>query len=128
MNVLTETAEKTVADWRREIDVIDGQVLLLLNLRASIACKLAATKAASGLPAYDGQRERQVLARIEAMNAGPLESASILDIFRRIIRETRRIGTKAMRQYQNSPETTEQQVTEITQEHCNGDQHGSRRV
>ncbi len=55
---------KTLADWRREIDALDTEILRLLSQRARIACELGAIKVASGLPAYDGRRERQVLDRV----------------------------------------------------------------
>ena len=51
---------------------------------------------ASGLPAYDGNRERQVLARVVDKNIGPLDQQSVTDIFAGIIRETRRLGTQRM--------------------------------
>ncbi len=49
--------EKTLADWRQEIDALDTELLRLLNRRAAIACEIAVIKVASGLPAYDGKRE-----------------------------------------------------------------------
>jgi chorismate mutase len=83
---------------RSEIDRLDNELLRLLNQRARIACELGAIKIESGLPAYDGRRERQVLARMCAENEGPLGPESVANIFRRIILETRRIGIRSMRQ------------------------------
>jgi len=97
MNQVTENGEKTLADWRCEIDAVDTELLRLLSRRASIACEVALIKVAAGLAAYDERRERQVLERVDAQNQGPLGSESVLRIFRSIIRETRRLGTKAMR-------------------------------
>jgi chorismate mutase len=48
------------------------------------------------VPAYDGNRERQVLARVLEQNTGPLDQQSVTDIFSGIIRETRRLGTQRM--------------------------------
>jgi chorismate mutase len=92
----TGTADKTLDDWRRQIDALDSELLRLLNQRAAIACEIASIKAASGLPAYDGNRERQVLARVVQKNTGPLDEQSVIDIFSGIIRETRRLGTQRM--------------------------------
>lgn len=96
----TATSEKTGAhtldDWRRQIDALDTELLRLLNQRAAIACEIASIKVTSGLPAYDGNRERQVLARVLEKNTGPLDQQSITDIFSGIIRETRRLGTQRM--------------------------------
>jgi len=106
MNQETELMEKSLGDWRAEIDQLDDELLLLLNRRAQIACALGAVKIASGLPAYDSRRERQVLARMRAGNQGPYEKESITRIFRRIILETRRIGTLSMRQQRLKSESS----------------------
>jgi len=92
----TANGGKTLDDWRRQIDALDCELLRLLNQRAAIACEIASIKVASGLPAYDGNRERQVLARVAEQNTGPLDQQSITDIFAGIIRETRRLGTQRM--------------------------------
>ena len=98
----TANGEKTLDDWRRQIDALDTELLRLLNQRAAIACEIASIKVASGLPAYDGNRERQVLARVTENNTGPLDEQSVTDIFAGIIRETRRLGTSRM-QGQSDP-------------------------
>jgi len=95
--------KKTLDDWRQQIDALDTELLRLLNQRASIACEIAAIKIASSLPAYDGKREEQVLARVAEKNLGPLDQQSVTAIFRSIIRETRRLGTERMQQSGESP-------------------------
>jgi chorismate mutase-like protein len=84
--------------WRSKIDTLDAELLELLNRRARIACEIASIKAASGLPAYDPQRETEVLSKVAALNQGPLEHQSIHAIFSSIIRETRRLGTERMQE------------------------------
>jgi chorismate mutase-like protein len=96
----TTTGEKTLEDWRRQIDALDTELLRLLNQRAAIACEIAIVKVASGLPAYDGNRETQVLARVAEKNTGPLDQQSVTAIFQGIIRETRRLGTRRMEEQQ----------------------------
>jgi chorismate mutase len=99
----TANGGKTLDDWRRQIDALDSELLRLLNQRAAIACEIASIKVASGLPAYDGNRERQVLARVVQKNTGPLDQQSITDIFAGIIRETRRLGTQRMEEVSAIP-------------------------
>jgi chorismate mutase len=96
MDQQTASGNKTLDDWRRQIDALDSELLRLLNQRAAIACEIASIKVASGLQAYDGNRERQVLARVAEKNTGPLDQQSVMDIFAGIIRETRRLGTQRM--------------------------------
>jgi chorismate mutase len=122
MNQGTESNTKSLEGWREEFDLLDAQLLRLLNQRAAVACRIGAVKIAASLPAYDGRRERQVLARIRAHNAGPFPSESVARIFRRIIVETRKIGKQAMQQ---KLAKREQRATE---ERRNGYQHGGRRV
>src|SRR5690242_21836251 len=95
--------DKTLDDWRRQIDALDSELLRLLNQRAAIACEIALVKVAAGLPAYDGNRERQVLARVTEQNTGPLDQQSVTDIFASIIRETRRLGTQRMEEVSAIP-------------------------
>ncbi|HXB22748.1 MAG TPA: chorismate mutase [Candidatus Solibacter sp.] len=83
---------------RKEIDLLDAELLRLLNERARIVLELAAIKKSSGLPAFDGQREQEVLDRIHRQNQGPLEPESVVTVFRAIIHEFRKIGEAAMRQ------------------------------
>jgi chorismate mutase len=123
MSHVTEVSTKSLQEWRQEIDLLDNELLRLLNQRARIACELGAIKVANGLAAYDGRRERQVLARIRAENQGPLTVESVASIFRRIILETRRIGTWSMRQ-QNGKWKAKDGI----EEQSNGHQHGSWRV
>jgi chorismate mutase-like protein len=90
--------QKSLADWRQEIDALDLELLRLLNRRAAIACEIAKVKVASGIAPYDPRREAQVLERITAQNAGPFEDQSVRAIFHSIIHETRCLGTKKMQE------------------------------
>jgi chorismate mutase len=116
MNQPTKNGVHPLQGRRLEIDRLDNELLRLLNERARIACELGAIKIASGLPAYDGRRERQVLARMCAANHGPLAAESVANIFRRIILETRRIGIRSMRQQR----TKSAAVNNLSKEERNG--------
>jgi chorismate mutase-like protein len=107
-------SEKSRAKWRNEIDILDGELLRLLNERARIAAVLGALKVSSGLPVYDGRRERQILARLCDSNQGPLDRESVSTIFRCIIRESRRL--EASRQHA----AHKSQYRQSGQEYSNG--------
>lgn len=111
----TFIGEKALEDCRRQIDALDAELLRLLNQRAAIACEIASIKAVSGLPAYDGNREGQVLARVVEKNTGPLDGQSVTDIFAGIIRETRRLGTQRMQEQskERSLESGRRQVVDV---------------
>ena len=63
--------------------------------------------------------KQQILERICEQNQGPLAPESITEIFRCIIRESRRVEETSMRKLENNF---------FKQENHNGHQHGSRRV
>ena len=77
--------------WRKEIDDIDAEILRLLNMRARLALKVGALKQAADLPCCDPERERSVLERLQELNPGPLDHRAVGKVFRRIIRESRRM-------------------------------------
>ena len=80
-----------IEHWRKEIDDIDSELLRLLNMRARLAIKVGALKQAAHIPFCDPDRERAVLQRLQAINCGPLDERAVGKVFRRIIRESRRV-------------------------------------
>ena len=80
-----------IEHWRREIDDIAAELLRLLNMRARLALKVGAIKQAADIPFLDADRERTVLQRLQEMNDGPLDERAVGKVFRRIIRESRRL-------------------------------------
>ena len=80
-----------IEHWRKEIDEIDAELLRLLNMRARLALKVGALKQAAHLPFCDPERERLVLERLQEINPGPLDERAVDKLFRRIIRESRRV-------------------------------------
>jgi chorismate mutase len=87
----TEALAMDIEHWRNEIDEIDAELLRLLNIRARLALKVGALKRTAHLPFCDPDRERYVLRRLQDMNTGPLDDRAVEKLFRRIIRESRRI-------------------------------------
>jgi len=84
-------------NWRREINDLDQKLLELLNRRASVALKVGESKKASGLDVCDHTREHLVVERMCANNPGPLDDRAIVELYRAIIHESRRIQTLAAR-------------------------------
>ncbi|HKR22121.1 MAG TPA: chorismate mutase, partial [Pyrinomonadaceae bacterium] len=58
--------------------------------------KVGALKKAKSLPIVDIDRERTVLQRLQELNDGPLDQRAIDKLFRRIIRESKRIESVGM--------------------------------
>lgn len=80
---------RTRDELRADIDVIDSQLLELLNRRVELAIEIARLKPRDGVPHVDRQRERTVINRACAANAGPMHRRSVTRVFRVVIRESR---------------------------------------
>ena len=78
---------QSLTDLRRAIDAVDDQVLALLNRRAGLAADVGRLKSETAPEAlfHAPKREREILARLEAENAGPFPRAAIRTIFQEIM-------------------------------------------
>jgi prephenate dehydratase/chorismate mutase len=84
----------SIEDWRAEINALDSELLRLLNQRAGLALKVGESKTASGVNLCDHTREREVIDRMCEANEGPLDDRAIVELYRAIIHESRRIQTR----------------------------------
>ncbi len=85
----------SIDDWRSRIDALDGELLRLLNERARIALKVGESKKEAGASLCDHTREREVIERMREANEGPLDDRAIIELYRAIIHESRRIQSLA---------------------------------
>src|ERR1700730_3707552 len=85
----------SIDDWRSRIDALDGELLRLLNERARIALKVGESKKEAGASLCDHTREREVIERMCEVNQGPLDDRAIVELYRAIIHESRRIQNLA---------------------------------
>jgi chorismate mutase/prephenate dehydratase len=72
-------------DLRSRIDAIDDGILALLEQRADIVAGVARAKRDAGLPAYDPEREREVLERLAQKGAGRFPRESLTAVFREVM-------------------------------------------
>src|SRR2546427_5375149 len=85
----------SVEDWRAEINALDIELLRLLNQRARLALNVGESKRDAGVHLCDHTREREVIERMCEANEGPLDDRAVVELFRAIIHESRRIQTRA---------------------------------
>lgn len=85
----------SIEDRRAEINALDRELLRLLNKRARLALQVGESKTASGLSLCDHTREREVIEGMCEANAGPLDERAVVELFRAIIHESRRIQNRA---------------------------------
>ncbi len=81
----------SIAELRIKIDHVDNELVRLLNKRADLVLQLAVHKKESGIPIMVPDREAGVLERIQSLNQGPLEEASIRLIYDRIFSVSRQL-------------------------------------
>ena len=82
-----------IDDWRKRIDELTDTIISLLNRRAEFATEIGKLKKEKGLPVFDAAREEAVLAAVaeKAVKAGGPLPESIVNIFRTIMEETRKV-------------------------------------
>jgi len=83
-------------EWRKRIDEIDQQLVKLLNQRSQCAVEIGHLKKKLALPAWQPQREAEILRNVVKTNHGPLDDAAIRRLFERIIDEARALERHAM--------------------------------
>src|SRR5881392_1186950 len=88
----------TVESWRAEINALDVELLRLLNQRARLALKVGESKKDAGVHLCDHTREREVIERMCEANEGPLDDRAVVELFRAIIHESRRMQARATNQ------------------------------
>ncbi|MCS6874524.1 MAG: chorismate mutase [Pyrinomonadaceae bacterium] len=84
-----------IEDWRREIDMIDAEIVRLINQRAVLCRKIGIFKLKKQLPVVDLQREKQILENALSKNAGFISNDALERIFKVLIRESRNIQIEA---------------------------------
>jgi len=82
--------------WRKKIDEIDQQLVQLLNERSGCAVEIGHLKKKLNLPAWQPERESEILRNVVKSNHGPLDDAAIRRLFERIIDEARALERHAM--------------------------------
>jgi chorismate mutase len=82
--------------WRKRIDEIDQQMVKLLNERSRCAVEIGHLKKQINAPAWQPQREAEILRNVVKANTGPLDDAAIRRLFERIIDEARSLERHSM--------------------------------
>jgi len=80
-----------LAEWRRRIDALDGELVRLLNARGECVMEIGRIKREQQLELYDPAREAEVLRNALDGNRGPLSDEALERIFERVLDESRRL-------------------------------------
>ena len=71
--------------WRRKIDELDRQIVLLISERAAAAQEIGRLKRTTDLPVYEPNRERVIFENVRTHNPGPLHDIELVHIYERIV-------------------------------------------
>ena len=82
--------------WRKRIDEIDQELVKLLNERSQCAVEIGHLKQKLSLPAWQPQREAEILRNVVKSNHGPLDDSAMRRLFERIIDEARALERHSM--------------------------------
>ncbi|MCX5834290.1 MAG: prephenate dehydratase [Deltaproteobacteria bacterium] len=82
---------KIMENIRKEIRKKDGQIVRLLNERASLSLEVGQLKNLLGVEVYDPSQESRVLGYLADVNKGPLPEEALGNIYREILSSSRRI-------------------------------------
>lgn len=85
MSESTPIQSEALAQLRAQIDALDSQLLALLNDRARVAQAVGALKREEGSAFFRPDRARQVIARVQAGNTGPLRDPHVAAIWREVM-------------------------------------------
>ncbi len=81
----------TLPQWRSEIDELDKELVRIFSQRAELALKIGSEKRKQGLPMRSPEREKQVLAHVKKLNAGPLSDEALGRLFQLLMDECCRL-------------------------------------
>jgi chorismate mutase-like protein len=81
---------KKLDQKRKEVDLIDQKLLILLNQRLYIAPEIGKIKREMGKKIYDPKREKEVLKKLKSKNKGPLKEEDLKKVFTTIMKVCRK--------------------------------------
>tara|TARA_S200000501_G_scaffold372519_1_gene417679 strand:+ start:302 stop:1375 length:1074 start_codon:yes stop_codon:yes gene_type:complete len=88
--------ENKLKNLRKEIELIDENILSLVNQRASLAKEIGRIKNQYDLHIYKPEREVQLVAKLKSINQGPLGANDIDYIFKEIISSCRALEKRPL--------------------------------
>ncbi len=80
---------RKLKEKRRNIDLLDQKLLMLLNQRLRVALEIGKIKQRIRKKTHDPGREREVLERLKLRNRGPVKEQDLIKIFRTIMKVCR---------------------------------------
>ena len=75
-----------IEEHRRDIDVIDQEIVELLNERAMHSLQIRDLKPGANMGLYDPRREEEILQKVSKYGTGPLYAEHLREIYTTILK------------------------------------------
>src|SRR5437016_2744799 len=98
-------SQPDLSQIRVQIDAIDAELVALLSRRADLAIQIGSIKGRDGKPFFTLEREREIFAKLDKTNPGPLQTKQLTAIFREIISAARAAEKPLFAAYWGPPGT-----------------------
>jgi chorismate mutase/prephenate dehydratase len=100
-------------ECRKQLDVIDAQLVELFEKRMQICGDVAEYKIQTGKPVYDGGREQQKLAAVREMAHGEYNQDAVREIFSQMMTISRRFQYRMLAEHGQKPELGAEFIDEL---------------
>ena len=77
--------QSSLDELRVKIDATDKKLIELINQRAEYVVEVGKIKRSDGIPIYAPHREAAVLAKVQALNKGPISNQTIEAVYRELM-------------------------------------------
>lgn len=81
--------DPTIREIREEISKLDRSIVQAVNERIELVARLKRYKLENDLPFHDPERERELLAELERLNAGPLTEEGLRELVTTVLELTK---------------------------------------
>jgi chorismate mutase/prephenate dehydratase len=100
-------------ECRKQLDVIDAQLVELFEKRMQICGDVAEYKIQTGKPVYDGVREQQKLEAVREMAHGGYNQDAVREIFSQMMTISRRFQYRLLAEHGQKPELGAEFIDEL---------------
>jgi chorismate mutase/prephenate dehydratase len=100
-------------ECRKQLDVIDAQLVELFEKRMQICGDVAEYKIQTGKPVYDGAREQQKLEAVREMAHGGYNQDAVREIFSQMMTISRRFQYRLLAEHGQKPELGAEFIDEL---------------
>lgn len=112
-------SQLNLLDIRKDIDVVDKQIVELYEKRMSLCKNVAEYKIGAGKPVLDRQREQEKIERIKECAVNQFDERGVEELFKHLMSMSRKLQYKIMAEHGLLEDTIFEQIEDIERENVN---------